>query len=106
MVVGTNEEKQMPKGYVILTEAIRDPEGMKAYGKASAPSLGEHGAKVLAVDEHVEVLEGEWHGNRTVIVEYGSVEEARQWYASATYQAALPLRQAAADCNVAIISGF
>jgi len=23
------------KGYVILTEAIKDPEGMKAYGKAA-----------------------------------------------------------------------
>jgi uncharacterized protein (DUF1330 family) len=96
----------MPKGYVVVTEAIRDPEGMNAYGKTSTPSLGEQGATVLGVDERVEVLEGEWHGNRTVILEFGSVEEARRWYASATYQAAVPLRQAAADSNVAIISGL
>jgi uncharacterized protein (DUF1330 family) len=96
----------MPKGYVILTEAIRDPEGMDAYGQASMPSLGENRAKVLVVDADVEVLEGDWHGTRTVIVEFESVEAARQWYASATYQAALPLRQAAADCNVVIVSGF
>jgi hypothetical protein len=25
----------MPKGYVILTEGIKDPEGMKAYGRAA-----------------------------------------------------------------------
>jgi hypothetical protein len=28
----------MPKGYVILTEDIKDPEGMKAYGTALAVS--------------------------------------------------------------------
>jgi len=96
----------MPKGYVVLTEAIRDPAGMDEYGQASMPSIIEHHAKVLAVDEHVEVLEGEWYGTRTVIVEFDSVDAARQWYRSDTYQAALPLRQAASDCNVAIVAGF
>jgi uncharacterized protein (DUF1330 family) len=94
------------KGYVVLTEAIHDPATMDAYGTASMASLIEHGGRPLVVDEHVEVLEGEWHGTRTVIVEYESVEKAREWYHSASYQAALPLRQAAADCNVVILQGF
>jgi uncharacterized protein (DUF1330 family) len=40
------------------------------------------------------------------VLEFESVEAARDWYTSAAYQAALPLRQAAADCNAVIISGF
>ena len=96
----------MPKGYVVLTEAIHDPAGMDAYGQASMPSIIEAKAKVLAVDEQVEVLEGEWHGTRTVIVEFDSVDAAREWYRSDAYQAALPLRQGASECNVAIVSGF
>ncbi len=96
----------MPKGYVILTEAIHDRAGIDAYGAASMASLIEHDGRVLVVDEDVEVLEGEWHGTRTVIVEYDSVERAREWYESASYQEALPLRQAAAECNVVIASGF
>jgi uncharacterized protein (DUF1330 family) len=96
----------MPKGYVIITEAIHDPAGMDAYGQASMPSIGEHGARVLVVDEHVEVLEGEWHGTRTVVLEFESVDAARRWYGSDSYQAALPLRQAASDCNVVIVAGF
>jgi len=40
----------MPKGYVILTEVIRDPEGMYAYGRAAGPSLAEGGATVLVAD--------------------------------------------------------
>jgi uncharacterized protein (DUF1330 family) len=96
----------MPKGYFIVTEAIHDPGGMDAYGQASMPSIAEHGAKVLVVDENVDVLEGEWHGTRTVIVEFASADAARDWYNSATYQAALPLRKAASECNAVIVSGF
>ncbi len=96
----------MPKGYVILTEDIHDPAGMAEYAKLSTRPLLEHGGRVLVVDEHAEVLEGEWHGNRTVVVEFDSVERAREWYESDSYQASLPLRHAAANCNVAILAGF
>ena len=100
------EEPNMPKGYVIITEAIHDPAGMEAYGKLAASSIAEHGPVPLVVDENVEVLEGEWPGNRTIVLEFESVDKAREWYNSAGYQAARPLRQAAADCNAVMVSGF
>ena len=93
-----------PKGYVILTEAIKDPEGMKAYGKAAGAAMG--GVKVLAVDTAPKILEGDWHGNQTVVLEFESVEAARAWYESEAYQNAAKLRQAAADCNAVILAGF
>ena len=96
----------MPKGYIIFTEAIRDPEGMNENGRASGPTVAEHGATVLAVDERFEVLEGEWHGERTVVLEFESVDAARKWYECEAYQAAIPLRQAAADSNAVIVTGF
>lgn len=96
----------MAKGYVILTELIHDPEGMRAYGQASLPSLAEGGAKVLVVDRQPEVLEGEWPATQTVVLEFESVEAARAWYRSDTYQAAAKLRQASADCDAVIVSGF
>lgn len=40
----------MPKGYVILTESIKDPAGMDAYSRAVGPSMAQGGASVLAVD--------------------------------------------------------
>jgi uncharacterized protein (DUF1330 family) len=96
----------VPKAYVILTEAIKDQAGMAAYGRAAAPSLAEGGVVVLAVDQHPQVLEGEWHGDQTVVLEFESAEAARAWYQSPAYQQARPLRQAAADANVAIITGI
>jgi uncharacterized protein (DUF1330 family) len=94
----------MPKGYVILTEAIKDPEGMKAYGQAAGAAMG--GVNILAVDTAPNVVEGTWHGHQTVLLEFESVDAARAWYESEAYQKAVKLRQAAADCNVVILSGI
>ncbi|CPR11431.1 hypothetical protein BN971_02717 [Mycobacterium bohemicum DSM 44277] len=94
----------MAKGYVILTEAIKDPEGMKAYGKAAMNAM--QGATILAVDTAPEVIEGSWHGNQTVVLEFESVDAARAWYESEAYQKAAKLRQAAADCNAVIVAGL
>jgi len=96
----------MPKAYIILTEAIKDREGMQAYSRAAAPSMISSGASVLAVDPEPQLLEGQWHGDRTVVLEFASVEAARAWYESAAYEKAKPLRQAAADTNAVIVSGF
>ncbi|WP_409435246.1 DUF1330 domain-containing protein [Mycobacterium sp. SMC-14] len=93
-----------PKGYVILTEAIKDPAGMVAYGKAAGPTMAN--ATILAVETQHEVLEGDWHGNQTVVLEFESVDAARSWYHSEGYQEAVKLRQAAAECNAVILSGF
>jgi uncharacterized protein (DUF1330 family) len=93
-----------PKGYVILTEAIKDPEGMKAYGKAAGAAMG--GVNVLAVDTKPTVLEGSWHGHQTVVLEFESVDAARAWYESEAYQKAAKLRQAAADSNAVILAAF
>ncbi len=96
----------MPKGYVILTEAVKDRAGMDAYGRAAAPAIAESGARVLAVDPKPAVLEGDWHGDQTVVLEFPSVEAARAWYESASYQKAIALRQAAAETNAVIVAGF
>ena len=87
----------MPKGYVILTEAIKDTEGMKAYAQAAGAAMG--GVNVLAVDTAPTIVEGTWRGDQTVVLEFDSVDAARAWYESEGYQAAAKLRQAAADCK-------
>ncbi|WP_280332800.1 DUF1330 domain-containing protein [Nocardia wallacei] len=93
----------MPKAYVIFTEAIKDPDGMRAYAAAAAPATG---VRALAVDSRPEVLEGQWHGDQTVILEFDSVEAAHAWYNSPAYEQAKPLRHKAADTNAVIVTGL
>jgi NAD(P)-dependent dehydrogenase (short-subunit alcohol dehydrogenase family)/uncharacterized protein (DUF1330 family) len=97
----------MPRGYVIMTEVIHDPDGMAAHGAVTYDSLVEHGAKMLVVDADYEVREGTWEeGSRLAIMEFDSPEVARHWYDSEAGQEAHKLRLAAADCRVIIASGF
>ena len=94
----------MAKAYIALTEDIKDPEGFKAYAAEAGKAMS--GAKVLAADPNPEVIEGEWHGPQTILLEFESVDAAREWYNSEAYQKAAKLRQAAADCNAVIFKGF
>src|ERR1700721_3676564 len=94
----------MPKGYVILTESIKDPEGMKAYGRAAGAAMG--GVNILAVDTKAAVIEGTWHGDQTVVLEFESVDAARAWYESEAYQKAAKLRKAPAALNDGSRLGF
>jgi uncharacterized protein (DUF1330 family) len=97
----------MAKGYVIFSErAIRDQAAMDSYGQASFPTMMQAGGRLLVADDGPDVLEGEWNAVRTVIIEFDSVEAAREWYSSPDYQAAIPLRQAGADTDVVIVAGF
>jgi uncharacterized protein (DUF1330 family) len=94
----------MPKGYVILTEDVKDPAGMAEYGKLAMRAM--EGATIVAVDRKPQVIEGSWHGSQTVVLEFESVEAARAWYESEAYQQAAKIRRSAADCNAVILSGL
>lgn len=95
----------MAKGYIVVTEDIKDPDAFKVYmGEAAKAMNGS--AKVVSFDPGPEVLEGQWHGPQTIVLEFESVDAARDWYHSELYQKAARLRQAAADCNVVILRGM
>ena len=97
----------MPKGYVIFTEGpVRDQASMDEYGQKSFPTMLQAGGRVVVADDAAEVLEGTWVAARTVILEFDSVEAAREWYRSPDYQATIPLRQAAGDADVVLVRGF
>lgn len=86
--------------YLIAQIHVDDWESfMDEYGTAVAPTLMEHGARVMIAGPGAEVLEGEWPGNHTVVVEFESMEKAKAWYTSAEYAEALPLRHKNTSLN-------
>ena len=96
----------MAKGYFIITEEIKNEDGINAYSGKAPPTILQSGGKPIVVERDAEVLEGEWHGTQTIVVEFESVEAARAWYNSEAYQAVIGERHAAADSNAVIVSGF
>jgi uncharacterized protein (DUF1330 family) len=96
----------MPKGYAIFTEKVNDHRAMGAYAQAAIQTIYAAGGTVIVGGSPADVIEGEWHGDQTVIVEFASVEAARSWYNSPEYQAVVSQRHAAAESNAVIIGGF
>lgn len=96
----------MPKGYVIFTETIRDQAVYDGYVQKALPSIIQSGGRPIVVHDNPEVIEGDWHGTRAVILEFDSVDAARAWYNSPAYQAVVGERHKSADANAAIVAGF
>jgi uncharacterized protein (DUF1330 family) len=97
---------EMPKGYMIATVEIRNRAGFEAYVQQALPTIQRAGGRPIVVDDHPEELEGSWHGPRTVLLEFDSVDAARAWYRSPEYQAVIGGRHQAAESNVVIVGGF
>ncbi|HTQ19518.1 DUF1330 domain-containing protein [Mycobacterium sp.] len=95
------------KTFVVVQIAINDRDGYHQYEIAGHPKIfDKFSAKLVGLDENVEVVEGSWPCTRTVIIEFPSNELARAWYESDEYQAVVGLRHASTTSNLVIVSGY
>jgi uncharacterized protein (DUF1330 family) len=93
--------------FVIVQISINDRDGYNQYGLAGHQEIfDKFSAKLVGLDEDVEVVEGSWPFTRTVILEFPSKKLARAWYDSDEYQAVVGLRHGSATSNLAIVSGY
>jgi len=92
--------------YAIAHSRIEDRKQFDAYVAAAGPTFAGTSAKILAVDEASEFIEGELPGPRTVIVRFDSADEFHRWYDSPDYKAARKLREHAAVGAFVLVTGF
>lgn len=84
--------------YLLASLKVADLEAyMRDYGFPLMPMLLEAGAEVLVATPQVEVLEGDYTSNFSVIVRFPSREAAERWYGSAEYQSLIAVRQELTD---------
>ena len=95
------------KAFVVVQIVVKDQDGYYRYGTAGHQEIfDKFSAKVVGVDDDVEVVEGDWPFTRTVIIEFPSKKLARSWYESDDYQAVVGLRHNSATSNLVIVSGY
>jgi uncharacterized protein (DUF1330 family) len=79
----------MPKAYAVVTyRSISDPEKLAAYAKLALPAVTPFGARILARGD-AAVAREQGLKERTVVVEYPSLEKATAAYNSVAYAEAL-----------------
>jgi uncharacterized protein (DUF1330 family) len=95
----------MAKAYwVSVYKAIRDADKLAAYAKLAGPALTAAGARFLARGEPVKVYE-QGIKQRTVLIEFESVEQAIAAHDSPGYQAALAALGDGAEREIRIMEG-
>ncbi len=91
--------------YVIVDIEVLDPENYKEYVMLAPESVKLYGGRYLARAGKTETLEGEWQANRLVILEFESIEKAKQWLNSPEYAPIRALRHKYAKTNMVVIAG-
>ncbi len=96
----------MPKAYLVTTyRAIRKPEALAAYGKLAAPAIQAAGGRFLVRGVPTKVYESGLK-ERTVVVEFDSLDKALTAYDSPGYQEALrALGTDAVERDMRIVEG-
>ena len=96
----------MPKAYAVVTyRSISDPEQLAAYAKLALPAVTPFGARFLARG-NAAVAREQGVKERTVVVEYPSLEKATAAYDSPAYAEALNLLGDGAVRDFRIVEGI
>ena len=95
----------MAKGYWISCyRAVHDPAALAEYAKLAGPAIQKHGGRFLARGGTVRVYESGVE-QRTVVVEFDSVERAIEARESPEYGAAMKALGSAVDRDFRIVEG-
>jgi len=96
----------MAKAYWIAAyRSVRDPQALAAYAKLALPALEAAGGRFLVRGTPARVYEGGLK-ERTVLIEFASVEQAVAAHESPAYQEALRLLGSAVDRDMRIVEGI
>jgi uncharacterized protein (DUF1330 family) len=92
--------------YLIVETDIHDPEQYERYKAASPAAVAAGGGRFVARGGELAVLEGDWHPERLVVLEFESLEAAKRFYESAEYQEVKKLRDGAANLRMVAVEGI
>ena len=91
--------------YLIFDVEVTDPAATGDYAKLANESLAPFQSKTLLHGGMVEVLEGDWKPEQLVMLEFESMEQAKQWYRSPAYSKAKEILRRVASTNVILCEG-
>ncbi len=95
----------MAKGYWVANVDVNNVEEYKKYIAANAVAFEKYGARFLTRGGRHEVVEGSMRA-RVVVIEFKDYDTAMACYRSPEYQAAMKLRLAHSEGNLAIVEGW
>ena len=92
--------------YIVIRITVTDPIQLKEYQRVAPSIIDKFGGQLLARGGEIVSLEGPTENRRIVIIEFPSMEEAKSFYHSPEYTAAIELRKDAAEFESVVVEGL
>lgn len=94
-----------PFAYVIGHISVRDDAKWAEYRRRVPATLTPWGAELMLRGKTAAVLAGSHAHTDVVVIRFPDLDAVTGWYASAAYQALIPLRTAAAEVDLISYGG-
>ena len=91
--------------YVIVEIEIHDASEYEAYKKLTPATIASYDGRFVVRGGTTESLEGDWQPGRIVVLEFPTVERAKEWWHSDAYTEAKIIRQRAAKTKMIVVEG-
>jgi len=91
--------------YVIFQETIHDLRTFDEYKNLSPDSIGKFGGHFIVRGGSIDVLEGEFHQERVVVIAFPDAESARAWHQSDEYADAKAMRLEISSGDAILVEG-
>jgi len=92
--------------YIIAKINIANPDQHKEYTRVTPGIIEKFGGRFLARGGETMTLEGPEENLRIALLEFPSLEKAREFYNSKEYGEAKKLRQGAATASFVVVEGI
>ena len=93
-------------GYVIVEIEVTDPVGYEEYKKLAGATVAKYGGKYIVRGGAAETLEGEWQPKRIVILQFESVQRAKEWLNCPEYREPRKMRHRTAKTKMIVVEGL
>ncbi len=101
---GQKGNSPVPKAYWIAHVTVTDPEAYLGYQAVAPAAFAQYGAIFLARGGSAQTLEGDsWQ--RHVVIQFDSLQQARDCYNSPAYTDARARRAGACEASITIVEG-
>ena len=91
--------------YMIIDLEIHDQTAFEGYQKSVPALILKHGGQYLVRGGQFEVIEGDWHPHRLVILRFPDRAAIRAFLIDAQAQSLAKLRSQAAKTNIVAVDG-
>ena len=104
------QQAATPPAYIIAEveedpSKVENPTAFRKYVEEVPKSLAAFGARYVVRGGKVQTLEGDAPKGAVVVIRFDSIEKARGWYYSPTYEALKPLRQNSRKSRLLLVEG-